>query len=313
LPEHAPAPQAQAPARRPPAPFGRRLLAVSANEPLGAYRLLRVRDPHGPRPEPGQFAMLAAAEGWGGGQDERPYLARAFSFCRWRERQAGESQRAPGDGERPGRASENEAEFLLEDVGPGSHRLCALARGDLLWAMGPLGRGFSPPGRLAPGAERPRALLVGGGVGVAPLAILAESLAAGVRPGAVSVLLGFRDAAHAAGAALLHGARVATDDGSIGVAGSVLELLRAELEASGRCVVYACGPAAMLEAVRALCARRALPCELALEAPMACGFGACHGCVVPARGGGYLRVCVEGPVIDASLIERVEEHAGAPA
>jgi hypothetical protein len=69
----------------------------------------------------------------------------------------------------------------------------------------------------------------------------------------------------------------------------------------------------MLEAVRALCARREIACQLALETPMACGFGACYGCAVPRRGGGYLRLCVEGPVLDASLLERVEEHAGAPA
>jgi hypothetical protein len=53
--------------------------------------------------------------------------------------------------------------------------------------------------------------------------------------------------------------------------------------------------------------------ELALEAPMACGFGACYGCVVARRGGGYLRVCIDGPVVDASLLERVEAHVGAPA
>jgi NAD(P)H-flavin reductase len=66
----------------------------------------------------------------------------------------------------------------------------------------------------------------------------------------------------------------------------------------------------MLEGVRALCERREVPAQLALEAGMACGFGACFGCVVPRRGGGYLRVCVDGPVIDAAELERVDEHAG---
>ena len=61
------------------------------------------------------------------------------------------------------------------------------------------------------------------------------------------------------------------------------------------------------------CARRAeVPAQLALEAGMACGFGACFGCVVPRRGGGFLRVCVDGPVVDAVELERVDEHAGAP-
>jgi NAD(P)H-flavin reductase len=108
-------------------------------------------------------------------------------------------------------------------------------------------------------------------------------------------------------------ARIATEDGSAGSAGLVTDLLREELERDVRARVYACGPAPMLEAVRGLCDERDVPAELALEAPMACGFGACYGCAVAKRGGGYLRVCVEGPVIDAAALERVEAHAGAPA
>ncbi len=106
---------------------------------------------------------------------------------------------------------------------------------------------------------------------------------------------------------------VATDDGSVGHHGFVTELLAAELDEDPHAVVYACGPAGMLEGVRALCERRDVPAQLALEAGMACGFGACFGCVVPRRGGGYLRVCVDGPVIDAAELEHVDEHAGAPA
>ncbi len=91
------------------------------------------------------------------------------------------------------------------------------------------------------------------------------------------------------------------------------ELLDRELEGGGPATVYACGPAGMLEGVRLLCAKGEVPAQLALESGMACGYGACFGCVVPVRGGGYLRVCVDGPVIDAALLERVEAHAGAPA
>jgi dihydroorotate dehydrogenase electron transfer subunit len=271
--------------RAAPASPERRLLTVLGVEPLGAYRLLRVADVETPEPRPGQFAMIASAEWWGGGESERPYLARAFSYAR---RLVGESQ------------------FLLEDVGPGTERLCELAEGDGLWALGPLGRGFSPP------APRRRALLVGGGVGIAPLAILQDALAAdgGVE---LSVLLGFRDAARAAGAELLQGARVASDDGSVGHHGLLTELLLEELERDARAEVYACGPAPMLEAVRAICAEREIPAQLALEAGMACGFGACYGCVVPKRDGGYLRICVDGPVIDAAELAHVEAHAGAPA
>ncbi len=288
------------------APFGRRLLRVTGNEELGAYRLLCVADGGGPgeragglgewAPAPGQFAMLAAAERWGGGEDERPHLPRAFSYAR--------------------ATAEGEAHFLLEDVGPGTRRLCELRAGDRLWLLGPLGVGFALP------TDGRRAILVGGGAGIAPLAIWQDALmdAGADHPSAhpPTVLLGFRDGLHAQGAGLLKGAQVATDDGSVGHRGLVTELLAAELERwpisdRSHATVYACGPAPMLEAVRALCAARALPAQLALESGMACGFGACFGCVVARRGGGYLRVCVDGPVIDAAELEQVDLHAGAPA
>ncbi len=160
-------------------------------------------------------------------------------------------------------------------------------------------------------AEGRRALLVGGGVGIAPLAILQDELDAAGHP--ASVLLGFRDGARAAGAGLLRGAAVSTDDGSAGRRGLVTEPLEEELGHDPHAVVYACGPAPMLEGVRALCEGAGVPAQLALESGMACGFGACFGCVVPLRGGGYARVCVEGPVIEASRLDCVEAHAGAPA
>jgi NAD(P)H-flavin reductase len=137
-------------------------------------------------------------------------------------------------------------------------------------------------------------------VGIAPLAIWQDVLG----PEALA-LLGFRDAAHAEGAALLRDARVATDDGSRGHRGLVTELLASELARGARAEVYACGPPPMLEAVRALCAEHGVPAQLALESGMACGFGACFGCVVPTKGG-YVRLCVDGPVLDAEALERVE-------
>ena len=261
------------------APFGRRRLVVAARRDLGAYVVLTATDAGGPAPRPGQFYMLAAAERWGGGGDERPFLPRAFSVLRTR----------PGA-----------LEFMLEAVGPGTTRLCELAEGDGLWVTGPLGTGFTAP------EDGRRALLCGGGVGTAPLAIWQDELLAAGRP--APALLGFRDAAHAAGAALLANPRVATDDGSVGHNGLVTDLLAAELDADPRAVVYACGPPAMLEAVRAMCAARGVPAQLALEAGMACGFGACYGCVVPVRSGGYLRLCVDGPVLDAALLEEVPAH-----
>jgi NAD(P)H-flavin reductase len=84
----------------------------------------------------------------------------------------------------------------------------------------------------------------------------------------------------------------------------VTDLLAVELAAGPGAVVYACGPPPMLEAVRAMCAERGVPAQLALEAGMACGYGACFGCVVPATDG-YIRLCVEGPVVDAERLETV--------
>ena len=165
---------------------------------------------------------------------------------------------------------------------------------------GPLGIGFAEP------KDGRRALLCGGGVGTAPLAIWQDELLARGEP--APALLGFRDADHAPGATLLHNARVATDDGSHGHHGLVTDLLAEELETGAPAVVYACGPPPMLEAVRALCAARAVPCQLALESGMACGFGACFGCVIALRDGGYLRLCVDGPVVDGARLAQVGAH-----
>ncbi|MEA2287303.1 MAG: dihydroorotate dehydrogenase electron transfer subunit [Solirubrobacteraceae bacterium] len=268
-----------APESRVLAPFGRRRLVVAGRREVGAYVVLTASDPQGPAPRPGQFYMLAAAERWGGGEDERPFVPRAFSVLR---------------------AGEDGLQFMLEAVGPGTARLCELGPGDGLWATGPLGTGFTAP---APGR---RALLCGGGVGTAPLAIWQDELLEAGLP--APALLGFRDGPHAAGAELLANPRLATDDGSAGHHGLVTDLLAAELDEDAHAAVYACGPPAMLEAVRAMCLARGVPAQLALEAGMACGFGACYGCVVPVRSGGYVRLCVDGPVLDAALLEEVPAH-----
>ena len=255
------------------APPERRLASVTANDVLGAYRLISAHDPEGPPdPRPGQFYMLAAAERWSGGADERPYLPRAFSFARARAAQPGV-----------------QLDFLLEDVGPGTERLGALEAGEALALVGPLGIGFRPA------AEGTRPLLVGGGIGTAPLLCLSEEMES------PRVLLGFRSGAHAEAARLFADPSVATDDGSVGRPALVTELLSEELEASPA-TVFACGPPPMLEAVRAICAERGVPAQLALESGMACGFGACFGCVVPTKDG-YIRLCLDGPVLDADRLE----------
>jgi dihydroorotate dehydrogenase electron transfer subunit len=253
------------------APFGRRSCEVVANEPAGIYRMVEAVDPTGPLPQPGQFYMLAAERLWGG-EDGRPYLARAFSVCRVR-------------GERLG--------FLVDAIGPGTARLAELEPGDGLWLVGPLGTGFSMP------PEGARPLLVAGGVGLAPLVILSDALREqGREP---LVLAGFRSARHAAAAALAgEGVVIATDDGSAGHRGLVTDLLAGEL--ADDAAVYACGPPAMLERVRRLCSEWDVPAELALEEAMACGFGACFGCVVRTRAG-FRRICVEGPVVPAAELD----------
>jgi len=256
------------------APFGRRPTQLVFRRDYGPYRVLTVADPDGPTPDPGQFYMLTAAERWGGGEDERPFLPRAFSVMRAHE--------------------DGTLDFLLEDVGPGTNRLAELGPGDELLLLGPLGRGFARP------RDGRRPILVGGGVGIAPLAIWGDVLGA-----SALALLGFRDAAHAEGAALISGARIATDDGSRGYRGLVTDLLRAELGCDPRAEVYACGPPPMLEAVRALTENAGVPAQLAMESGMACGYGACFGCVVATRRG-YVRLCVDGPVIEADDLERVE-------
>jgi dihydroorotate dehydrogenase electron transfer subunit len=249
------------------APLGRRLVEVTGARRLGAYLVVSASDPHGPAPDPGQFYMLASEERWGGGEDERPFLPRAFSVLR---------------------ADRGNLQFMLEVVGPGTRRLGELRLGNGLWIAGPFGNGFRP----ARDGRRP--LLVGGGVGTAPLAIWQDVTQA-------PALLGFRDAQHAEGAALLRDARVATDDGSVGHAGPVTDLLLAELGLDPHVEVYACGPPGMLEAVRAICVEREIPAQLAMESGMACGYGACFGCVVQTKAG-YVRLCVDGPVLEATAL-----------
>jgi dihydroorotate dehydrogenase electron transfer subunit len=268
------------PADRPLAPFGRRRCRVGESHATGGYRIFSLIDETGPQPAPGQFYMLTTASGWQG-EGGRPFLPRAVSVAR-----------ATGSG------GAVRLDFLIEAVGPGTARLAALAHGDECFVAGPFGRAFTMPKDLNPQAAG--AILVGGGIGIAPLAIQRKALTGRGVPS--RTLLGFRDRAHSGGVEELFGCeetRLAFEDGSSGHAGYVTDLLLRMLEGDdpGGSVVYACGPPAMLEAVRGLCAGYSVPVELALESPMACGYGACFGCAVPRAGGGYLRLCVDGPVV----------------
>lgn len=268
------------------APFGRRACRVLANDLSGGYRIISALDAGGPLPRAGQFHMLAAGERWGGGEGQRPFLPRAFSVA---------AASASDEGIR--------LEFLLEAVGPGTARLAELEAGQTLETTGPLGRPFSAPQELAPGSAG--AILVGGGIGIAPLAILRRELAAAGIP--QRVLIGFRDREHSGGMELFQceEIRMASEDGHAGHQGYVTDLLAVILEGddASSAAVYACGPPAMLEVVRELCGERGVAAELAMETPMACGFGSCFGCAVPLPDGTYMRLCVDGPVVRADAVE----------
>jgi dihydroorotate dehydrogenase electron transfer subunit len=217
----------------------RERLSVLGAEAVGLYVLLRLERGGVDPGVPGQFFMLEAPG---------RLLPRALSLCL-----------AP-----PG-----ELAFLIDPVGPGTRALAELEPGDAIHVLGPLGNGF----RLD--MERP--LLVGGGIGMAPLPYLAEALRF------PPVVLGFRSERHAAAAVLLPGAEVAIDP-----------VLVTSLIPEGHDVL-ACGPEPMLHAVGDLCPGA----QLAWEAPMACGYGACYGCAVEIDGE-LKRLCVEGPVLVAA-------------
>jgi len=262
------------------APFGRRLCEVTENRTSGGYRVFSLLDKEGSEPKPGQFYMLATEEHWEQ-QAQRPFLPRALSVA----------ETSPA-------AKGVRLEFLIEGIGPGTDRLCKLKPGASVWVNGPLGSSFSTPKKLSP--DTAGAILVGGGIGIAPLALLRRTFAAKNIP--IRVLLGFRDETHSGGLDDLFSCcevRLASDDGHVGHHGYVTDLLAAMLEGDDArsAAVYACGPPQMLDAVGTLCLDRDVPCELAMESPMACGYGACFGCAVPKGDGTYLRLCVDGPVV----------------
>jgi NAD(P)H-flavin reductase len=217
----------------------RERLSVVATEPVGPYTFLRVGRGAVDPGTPGQFFMLEAPG---------RLLPRPMSLCL-----------AP-----PG-----ELAFLVDPIGPGTRALCSLAPGDEVGVLGPLGNGFD--------LDVGRPLLVGGGIGVAPLPFLSERL------GGPPAVLGFRTSWHAEAAELVRNAEVVVEPTFV-----------TEVMPAGRDVL-ACGPEPMLAAVRRLTPHA----QLAWEAPMACGYGACYGCVVEVEGR-LKRLCMEGPVLAAA-------------
>ena len=246
-------------------------------ESMGAaYHVLTFDAPREVVADAGQFVMVRGAE-WG----DAPLLPRPMSYLR--------AGRTPS--------------ILIKVVGEGTLRMARAEPGEPFSLLGPLG----VPWRAHDPARRP--ILVAGGVGVAPLLFLARVLAAGgARPIVVYGGRTAKDLPLDDEVSELAELLVTTEDGSRGVRGRVTDALSDLLTAPVE--VYTCGPDRMMAAVAATCAERDVPCEVSLETPMACGYGVCLGCPVPATGGGYLYACTHGPCIDARSIDwSRSEHA----
>lgn len=206
-------------------------------------------------------------------------------------------------------------EIVFDVRGPGTAYLSTLRTHASVDLMGPLGRGFTLP------ARRAHALLVGGGIGAAPLFFLADELRnEGHR---VDCILGARSAGYLLNAIdvrrLASVYRITTEDGSTGDKGRVTDVMDEVMERCGTEVVYTCGPHPMLASVTRICADRNVGLQVAVEELMGCGYGVCMSCVLPLRRAGlkgradeavYARSCTEGPVFDGASV--VWEGGGEP-
>jgi dihydroorotate dehydrogenase electron transfer subunit len=188
-------------------------------------------------------------------------------------------------------------ELLVRRRGAGTAALLALQPGSEVSVLGPSGNGFSLPS----GGET--AVLLAGGIGAAGLRLLARALAERGAPQLIllgaptadELLDGVMPAPTADGTVRVE---VATDDGSCGFRGTACDLLHRRLSSVAGARLYCCGPRAMLMTAACLAGDSGAPCELLMEEVMACGVGACRGCVVPTRHG-YRAACTDGPVFDA--------------
>jgi len=233
------------------------------------------------KPNPGQFVHLRVSN------EGEPLLRRPYSLEGFVDR-----------------AGIRAVRIYFSVVGRGSRVLAAQAKGQRLDLIGPLGVGFSPRPRRLP-------ILVAGGRGVAPLLFLSRRLRERKRP--YVFLFGARSKADLYGVREIRGGRlhIATDDGSVGYEGSVLDLLEREWSQGGHtpltAEIFTCGPHGLLHEVAEFARKRGIRCEASLEGPMACAVGACRGCPVPllpeADEGRYPAMCVEGPVMDATIVD----------
>ena len=227
--------------------------------------LLRFKSPEiADSAQPGQFVNILAAE-----VGEEPLLRRPFSISR----------------------VENDLiEIIFHAVGIGTNLLSRKKSGDRIDVLGPLGQPFHG------NAEYDTALLVAGGIGVAPFPFLTNDLLK--RGKHIETFVGYRNAGQVF-TEHLHNVHIATDDGSVGFHGNVVKLLDSFLVHNnfGKVKIFACGPTIMLKALSELARQKNICCEMSLEGQMACGFGICQGCAVERTEGAapYALVCKEGP------------------
>ncbi len=195
-------------------------------------------------------------------------------------------------------------ELLVKVVGEGTDQLARLKEGVLVSLLGPLGNGFEIH------LDDKRAFLVAGGVGVAPLVFLAETMIArGFPEQQCEVFVGGRSAADLLGIDQLSRLNVpvhlVTEDGSRGEKGLVTSRLSEIIRHCPPDRMYACGPWAMLAALADIAETIEIPCQVSIETMMGCGMGVCLSCVIHTRDPAtpYRHACTDGPVMDSRLIK----------
>lgn len=186
-----------------------------------------------------------------------------------------------------------ELQFLILVKGKGTQELCALEADDKIQLLGPLGNTFQKP------TETDKVCIVGGGIGVAPVAGFSENL----NPNTYDFYACFKSGSYGLENVKAKNLIITTDDGSVGTKGMVSAVLTAQkLKDEGYSVVYACGPTPMLAYIKAICQEANVKCWISMEARMACGMGVCLGCTIPTTEG-YKRCCKDGPIFDGTILE----------
>lgn len=186
-----------------------------------------------------------------------------------------------------------ELQFLILVKGKGTQELCALEADDKIQLLGPLGNTFAKP------EATDKVCIVGGGIGVAPVAGFSENL----NPNTYDFYACFKSGSYGLENVKAKNLIITTDDGSVGTKGMVSAVLTAQkLKDEGYSVVYACGPTPMLAYIKAICQEANVKCWISMEARMACGMGVCLGCTIPTTEG-YKRCCKDGPIFDGIILE----------